>query len=357
MRTTPHLTARNGVYVAVFNGPDGRRIRRSTHMRTPEAAQSVLADMVRQAEQVRAGIIPPEETTGRDRRARQRRVGLASLILEWAESKARRGLTPGYVAKARRTIERASSLMGWGNPRHITAASLERLRDRWLEEGVSAGLCNVRMRHVASFCVWLWRSGRLQADPTVNLSVIEYQPRRRRALTIEEMRRLFRCERIPAEARRVYRALYYSGLRVDRELAMLTWSHIGDDGMMRFIGKGGRLRTVPIGDPMRAVLDEQRAALASLFIIGGRVFPNIPTPRQFARHLTLAGIPREDTRGHVATRHSLRHSFNQELTRAGVSSELRQHLGGWADDTMPVHQYQDARALDLLAAINRLATA
>lgn len=346
----PHLTLRGGVFVAVFAGENGQRVRRSTRMTTPEAAQAELARMVREAEQVRAGILPPPERT----KGRAKAPSLLELVDEWAKGKARKGLTLEYVHKARGTIERAIKRMRWGSAKDLNAAGLELLRERWLLGGASVALCNARMRHMGSFCVWLWRTGRIPADPTVNVSAIPYQPRRRRALSIDELGRLFQCSAIPAEARRAYRALFYSGMRVDRELGMLCWQQVGEDGVLRFVGKGGRLRTVPIGDALRAVLDEQRAALAARMVVGGPVFPSIPSPRHFAKHLELAGIPREDVRGHVATRHSLRHSFNQELTRAGVTSEVRQHLGGWSDDQMPVHQYQDARALDLLAAVNRL---
>lgn len=348
---TPHLSLRGGVYVAVFAGENGQRVRRSTRTTTPEAAQAELARLVREAEQVRAGILPPPERT----KGRSRAPSLMELVDEWAKGKARKGLTLGYVHKARGTIERAIKLMRWGDAkRDVTAAGLELLRERWLLGGASVALCNARMRHMGSFCIWLWRTGRILSDPTVNLSAIPYQAKRRRALTLEELGRLFRCVAIPAEARRVYLALFYSGMRVDRELGMLTWQQVGKDDILRFVGKGGRQRTVPVGDVLRAVLEEQRAALAARMVVGGPVFPSIPSPRQFAKHLELAGIPREDVRGHVATRHSLRHSFNQELTRAGVTSEQRQHLGGWSDEQMPVHQYQDARVLELKEAVNRL---
>jgi len=88
--------------------------------------------------------------------------------------------------------------------------------------------------------------------------------------------------------------------------------------------------------------------------VGRVVFPAVPTPAEFDEHLVLAGILKTDSRGWVATRHSLRHTFNTMLYAAGVDSEGRQHLGGWATGSMPEGQYLDARALGLREAVNRL---
>ena len=257
---------------------------------------------------------------------------MIALIEQWAESKGRKGLTPKYIASARRVIERCIRLMRWGHVRSITPAGLELLRETMLAKGASTGLVNSRMAAMGSFTTWLWRTGRIPADPMVDMKPLKHEPVRRRSLSPDEVRQLLGCPAIPEECRRVYAALVYSGLRVDIELATLTWQHVGVDGVLRFAGKGGKQRAVPIGDVLASVLSAQRASQSMHLFIGGVVFPAVPTPAEFDGHLALAGIPKIDSRGWVATRHSLRHTFNTMLYAAGVDSESRQHLGGWSTE-------------------------
>jgi len=338
---TPYLAKRGGVFVAVYE-LHGKRCRTSTRTTDPAEAAAALAALLS------GGAPAAKPSTGRDRSS------LLVLIDRWAISKARRLRTPQYIQQAKGALESMAALMRWGTPAQITPQNVEALRERMLEKGYSTGLVNKRMAHLSSFVGWLWRTGVLKADPMVDVSPLPHEAKRRRALSADELARLFGCQGAGAEARRVYQALFYSGLRVDIELARLTWQQVGEDGVLRFKGKGGRDRTVPISDALQGILEAQRASQTMQLIVGGLVFPRVPSPGEFDRHLVMAGIPKVDARGHVATRHSLRHSWNQELTRAGVNSEQRKHLGGWSDDTMPTGQYQDANALGLREAMNRL---
>lgn len=335
----PYLTKRGPVFVAVFE-LHGKRCRTSTRTADPAEAAAALAVLAA------GGSLAAGSAKGRESSS------VPDLITQWGESKVRRGCTPGYVRKGQRIIGRCVRLMRWGSLRSLTPAGMEALREAMLERGASSGTVNTRMRYMGSWCSWLWRTGKISSDPMVDLSPLPHTPRKRRALTLAEVQALLSAS--PAWAGRVYAALFYSGMRVDIELAALTWQQVGDDGVLRFRGKGGRDRTVPVSDALRGILEAQRTSQAMQLIVGGLVFPKVPTSAEFARHLKLAGIHKADARGHVATRHSLRHSWNQELTRAGVNSEQRQHLGGWSDSTMPTGQYQDASALDLREAMNRL---
>jgi site-specific recombinase XerD len=338
---TPSLTKRGRFYVAVYM-LHGKRCRTSTRTSDPAEAAAALAVLAS------GGSLGARPNKGRGQ------ATLLELVEAWANTRAMRGCTEEYARQCRQRVEKMLALMGWGDrARVLTPAAMEELRDRMLAKGASRGTVNSRMAYMGSFCSWLWKMGHLPAHPMVNIKALRHQPRKRRALTVAEIASLLKMS--PAWARPVYLALFYSGLRVDKELATLTWAAWGDDDVLRFVGKQGVHRTVPVSAALRGVLEAQRAGRGMVLNPNARIFPRIPTSEEFNQHLAAAKIPKIDQRGHVASRHSLRHSWNQELTRAGVSSEQRKHLGGWADDTMPTGQYQDASALKLREAMDKIA--
>jgi len=127
--------------------------------------------------------------------------------------------------------------------------------------------------------------------------------------------------------RAIVETLYATGLRVS-ELASLTIREaVGD--LVRVRGKGGKMRTVPLGRPAQHALDRYlrsgRPQLAgeaagSALWVGARGGPM--TPRSLRRAVTR----------HVATfPHALRHSFATHLLEGGADLRTVQDLLGHTD--------------------------
>ena len=127
--------------------------------------------------------------------------------------------------------------------------------------------------------------------------------------------------------RAIVETLYATGLRVSELASLTTGDATGD--LVRVRGKGGKMRTVPLGRPAQHSLDRYlrsgRPRLAgeaagSALWIGSRGGPM--TPRSLRRAVTR----------HVATfPHALRHSFATHLLEGGADLRTVQDLLGHAD--------------------------
>ncbi|HEX6219595.1 MAG TPA: tyrosine recombinase XerC [Acidimicrobiia bacterium] len=127
--------------------------------------------------------------------------------------------------------------------------------------------------------------------------------------------------------RAIVETLYATGLRVS-ELASLTIRDAGGD-VVRVRGKGGKVRTVPLGRPAQRAVDQYleqgrphlatQSAGSSLWV-GARGGPM--TPRSLRRAVSR----------HVATfPHALRHSFATHLLEGGADLRTVQDLLGHTD--------------------------
>lgn len=127
--------------------------------------------------------------------------------------------------------------------------------------------------------------------------------------------------------RAIVEMLYATGLRIS-ELASLTTLDAGAD-MIRVLGKGAKLRTVPLGRPARQAVEryvaDGRPHLAGSEVgdalwVGARGGPM--TPRSL----------RQVVSKHVATfPHALRHSFATHLLEGGADLRTVQDLLGHTD--------------------------
>ena len=127
--------------------------------------------------------------------------------------------------------------------------------------------------------------------------------------------------------RAIIELLYSSGLRVS-ELASLTVDDVGSD-LLTVMGKGGKVRAVPVGGPaLRAIaewIDRGRSQMAdapalSALWVGVR-----------GRPLDTRGI-RRIVRHRAATfPHALRHSFATHLLEGGADLRAVQELLGHSD--------------------------
>jgi integrase len=85
-----------------------------------------------------------------------------------------------------------------------------------------------------------------------------------------------------------------------------------------------------------------------------RVFPRVPSMYLFKKDLEAAGIPYMDALGRQADFHSLRHSFNTNLARAGVLPRVAMELMRHSDLRLTMKVYTDATQLPSAEGIDRL---
>jgi site-specific recombinase XerD len=191
------------------------------------------------------------------------------------------------------------------------------------------------------YFAWCTRTGLVAADPTHGLSSPRGDGRLPRVLRQDELNALL-DEPVAAVAGdppsvrarddAVLEVLYSSGLRVG-ELCGLDVSDVDLPRRRATVwGKGGKQRTVPLGDPAVAALqrwlDGPRADLRTAASPEGALFVNRRgkrlTPRDVRRIL--------DRRAPAPTHpHALRHTFATHLLDGGADLRAVQELLGHAD--------------------------
>jgi hypothetical protein len=111
MRTAPVTTGQNGAdrirdesatYVARYRNGNGLVVEVSTGCRDKTAAQSVLADLERQAERVRAKLLTPAEARTAEHLSRPIGEHLADYLTSLEAS----GVTAKYVSETNRILKR-----------------------------------------------------------------------------------------------------------------------------------------------------------------------------------------------------------------------------------------------------------
>jgi integrase len=229
--------------------------------RDKTAAQAVLADLERQAETVRAGLITPAEARTAEHLGKPIGEHVDACITSLEAS----GASLKHVAESHRVIE--AVLAGCG---FVTLAGLERSAvERWLnarrQAKASARTRNVDLIRLISFANWCVANGRLMANPFKGIVRADEKadPRRkRRAMTEAELARLLEVahrrplldaltvrrvkrkgeayanvrpevldalEALGRERALIYKTLVLTGLRKG-ELASLTVSQLNHDG-------------------------------------------------------------------------------------------------------------------------------
>ena len=163
MRTAPVTTGQNGAdrirdesgtYVGRYRDGNGFVVEVSTGCRDKTAAQSVLADLERQAEKVRAGLLTPAEARISEHLGKP----IAEHVDAYITSLEASGASRKHVAESRRIIK--AVLEGCG---FATLADLERsAMERWLnarrQARASARTRNVDLIRLIAFGNWCVRT-------------------------------------------------------------------------------------------------------------------------------------------------------------------------------------------------------
>jgi len=209
-----------------------------------------------------------------------------------------------------------------------------------------------RLSAVRSLCRYLIRAGELSGDPAADVRAPKARRRLPTTLDADTMARLleFRADdRLGVRDKAIMELFYSSGLR----LAELLGLDLADldlrDRTARVLGKGRKVRIVPVGRQAAEALSRwlgERAALAAVdetavFVgrNGRRLGPRI-VQRRIARWARLQGLPE-----HVHP-HLFRHSFASHLLESSGDLRAVQELLGHVNiSTTQVYTHLDFQHL------------
>jgi len=287
---------------------------------------------------------------------------LSEHVADFGQSLEAKGDTIAHARRVTTALGRAFSACGFGTWTDFDANKLyTHLHSLQGENGTGQRTFNTHLKEVKFFARWMVRERRAGASPLEHLDCVTQTEtrRRRRALTLDEQRRLLTVTAngpkhhnlTGPERSLIYHLALATGLRAG-EIRQLTVEAFDFDGCAVTLAAACTKNRRP------AVLDlkPQMAADLKACLAGKQ-----PTETAFAmptqgakmirRDLVAAGIPFTTSEGR-ADFHSLRHSFITNLARAGIHPSDAQALARHSTITLTMDYYTHPRQVDLRRIIN-----
>ena len=231
-----------------------------------------------------------------------------------------------------------STLKRAGDLSHIKEAHIRQFVDALWALGLQASSLARKLAAVKTFFRFALREEWITKDPTRD-APLPKQPRRLpKALSQSDIRMLF--VDLPMEGPRdvrdkaILELLYGTGIRVS-ELTGLRLQDIQHEArFLRCLGKGGKERIVPLGEPAFKAITEYLEK-ARKEIVAGRLDPETlfldahgkPLSRQGAWLIVKKAFKHAQIRA-SASPHTLRHSFATHLLEGGADLRSVQELLG-----------------------------
>jgi integrase/recombinase XerD len=252
-----------------------------------------------------------------------------------------KGLAENSLEAYRRDLERFAATCRPGAGEDFPGVeALGHYLQSLYEKGLGSRSVARHLTTLRNFVAFLLREGRLTTDPTAMLALPRQWKNLPKFLNHSEIDRLLEAPD-PAKPtglrdRAMIELLYSSGLRVS-ELCEVQLSDLNEElGVVRVLGKGNKVRLVPVG----------RSAIAALALYRGTGRPALLKGRG-SKYLFVTGRGTKMTRqcfwillrnyGTKAgimrrlTPHVLRHSFATHLLEGGADLRSVQTMLGHAD--------------------------
>ena len=389
-----------GTYTAKYRDGSGIVREVATGCRDKQAAQSVLRELERRAELVKADVM----TIDQDAIAEHQKTPLADHIKDYIQHIRRRGVHPDRVKTTETRLVESATNCGFKRLADLNHDKLV----RWMNASIadaerSASVYNGYVAVWKAFGFWLagkrkvgrkfhWNGDkRILKNPFSGLGQIDEADDRRRvarSLTADELSRLLdaaasrplrdamtirrgknrgkllsrvsekrRTELVTLGHERVliYKTLFFTGLRAN-ELRTLTIGDLsfGDVPFVRLRKSNEKARkgsTIPLRMDLASELRqwvEGRDKTDKVFDIADGFL------RIMNRDLKAAGIPKKDADGRVVHVHGLRTTFGTHLSTAGVSPRVAQAAMRHSDIKLTMGTYVDAKLLDTASAVELL---
>jgi len=196
----PRIMLEATTYTAKFRNGSGVVREVATGCRDEQAARQVLADLVKRAEHVKAGILTVDQGWVADRATLPIAEHVAAY-LEHMKAKTVRGkrVSAAHRTNVERTLNRIIADCGFVRLADIAREAMERWMNQAEGEGMGARTRNTYRAAVVAFCNWCVEANRLTANPLARLCKADERSDRRRvrrALYEGELRRLLIAARL-----------------------------------------------------------------------------------------------------------------------------------------------------------------
>jgi integrase len=356
---------RSPFWYCAYRLADGRRAFKSTE-RTDKKEASKICQALEHAEEIAAGSDATRDRLVSLFNDTLDRLGLEKIqsftVRQWFD----RWLKTEEGAVSERTLERylqvtrdfLASLGKRADVRleAITADDVVRFRDELLAGGRTPGTVNFTVRKVLKrpFKIAL-DEGFISRNPVASVRQIRGASVERGTFSAEQVAKL--VDAAEGDWKGLITAAFYTGARLS-DLARLNWSNVDlTEKTITFVQKKTDAK---VKIPIHPTLEEYLLSRASTDSARAPVFPTLHDKpgsgksglsTTFRRIMDRAGIAagvireRKGAAGRSLSAlsfHCLRHSFNQELKKAGVPQEHRMLLTGHASEAMnSVYSHED----------------
>ena len=330
INSTGRAVVETADYYAKVRQPDGS-VKAVRLARDKTAASTILADMRRTRERVKAGLTTEGSVEDAD---------LAGLIAKFHANRLTRKGGVNQASYEKRLLLACEGLR-WNRLSDIRSTTATRL-DVWAS--TLTGATDTQKKHldvVRQFLVFLFKR-KLIAEAIELPKPRKLPPTIRRSIPSEQVEQLANAN----PARGLLYRLAFCTLARKGSLAALTAEdcHLDDPkkAWISFKPEHNKTATgnaVPIPErlvePLRALCLEKPAGRLLVF----------PHQRQFGADIKRAGLPKKTADG-VFCFHSLRHSGATHLVKKGLPLHLVQRIGGWLSLTMLTQRYSHLCAQD-----------
>ena len=189
------VVIRSATYTAKYRDASGRIKEVATKCRDKQAAAAVLAELERDTDRERAGIVTSEESKSLSSSGKP----LSGHLDSYSSARKAEGLAGRQVSETRELIEKICRECGFK-----TLASVQRHKvEEWLaalaESGTGARRRNIYLESIRAFLRWCVDGNRLLADPLKGIARADQDAdvrRERRALADEELENLLTATRL-----------------------------------------------------------------------------------------------------------------------------------------------------------------
>ncbi len=398
-------------FVAQYRDGSGVIRVSSTGCRDETAARRILADLERQAELIRSGVVTSAEAAV----GRHNKTPLAEHLDAYQTYLESIGACKEHRTERRRQLRRLFADCGFSTLADFHREAMERWLVERTRDGMGARTRNSHLVALLAFANWCADPtvGRLASNPFRGIAKANEQadPRRlRRALNEDELTRLLAVARdrplidattvrrgprageryanvrpevqerlrwLGRERALIYKTMVLTGLRKG-ELASLTVGAMNLGSAVPFAvlsaadeknRQGSEIVLRPdLADDLREWIADKLKRTQSDAITSGAPIPstlpadtslfNVPDKlsKILNRDLKLAKISKRDDRGRVVDVHALRHTFGTLLSKGGVAPRTAQAAMRHSKIDLTMTVYTDPRLLDVAGALDALPT-
>lgn len=352
---------KNGVLVKSRLWRGRYRIDGMTHdvevpLHTPDelVARKRLNDLIIRLQREKEGLIAPAAQQA------AATAPLPQLVASYAADLLAQARTPQHVKDSRRRLERMIRETRWQTVRDITPARFTRWRSAAAPK-MSAKTLKEYQISLGAFLNWLVSNEQLDRNPLKRIKMPDTrgrEVRRRRALTVEELRRLLA---VSEHRRFAYLFLIHTGARY-REGWRLLWRNVHLDHMhgphvllVASDTKDREARAIPLHPELEAALRDLNAMRSKRDTDDARVFRAIyPAQKDtLDKDLDAAGIPKETDAGRIDW-HAFRKTWQTLAARSGVPLVIAQRILGHSDPSLTANAYTDPASLGMQNEVVKL---